>query len=59
MRFAFGGGGLEDVDFVLKCSIFEQNFLQKSASLSPQSPKIVNNRILFCYTDKSPELCVR
>ena len=43
--------------FVAECSIFRQNFLQKSASQAPQSSKIVNNRILFCYTDNSPELC--
>ena len=40
VRFAFGGGGMEDVEFVLKCSIFEQNFLPESGSQDPRRRKI-------------------
>ena len=52
------GGGMEDVEFVLKCSIFEQNFLPESASQDLRRRKIENKHILFRYTDKSAELCI-
>ena len=58
VRFAFGEGGLEDVDFVQKCSIFKQNFLPESGSQDPRRRKIENKHILFRYTDKSAELCI-
>ena len=56
--FACGGGGLEEVEFVLKCSIFKQNFLPESGSQDPWRRKIENKHILFRYTDKSAELCI-
>lgn len=58
VRFAYSGGAMEDVEFVLKCSIFKQNFLPESAFQDPWRRKIENKHILFRYTDKSAELCI-
>ena len=58
MRFACGEGEMKDVEFVLKCSIFKQNFLPESGSQDSRRRKIENKHILFRYTDKSVELCI-
>ena len=58
VRFAYSEGGLEEVEFVLKCSFFEQNFLPESGSQDSRRRKIENKHILFRYTDKSAELCI-